>query len=60
MYTPMDLANKPMGEIRRDLEFIALNYGPCDLVAADIEAGTPDRRVQEFLQLCDQLSEIYS
>jgi Uroporphyrinogen decarboxylase (URO-D) len=60
MYTPMDLANKSLKEIRRDLEGIALNYGPCDLVAADIEAGTPDQRVSEFLQMCEQLSEIYA
>ena len=60
MYTPMDLANKPMEEIQRDLEFVALNYGPCDIVAADIEAGTPDKRVQKFIQLCEELSENYS
>lgn len=57
MYTPMDLANKSMQEIERDLTFVAMNYGPCDIVAADIEVGTPDSRVQEFLTLCRQLSE---
>ena len=56
MYTPMDLAGKPMDEIRRDLEYIATHYGPCDLVAADIEAGTPDSRVTEFLDLCQHVS----
>jgi len=60
MYTPMDLANKSMEEIQRDLEFIAVNYGPCDIVAADIEAGTPDKRVQKFLQICDELSKNFS
>lgn len=32
MYTPMDLANKPMDVIDKELEFIAENYGPCDIV----------------------------
>jgi hypothetical protein len=57
MYTPMDLANKPMNEIRADLERIAGKFGPCDMVAADIESGTPDSRVQAFMDLCDRISE---
>jgi hypothetical protein len=52
MYTPMDLAGKPLAEIRRDLERIAADYAPCDVVVADIESGTPDERVREFLALC--------
>lgn len=59
MYTPMDVANKTPNEIKADLELIALNYGPCDIVAADIEAGTPDRKVHEFIALCQQISEKY-
>lgn len=57
MYTPMDLANKPMNEIRADLERIAEKFGPCDMVAADIESGTPDSRVQAFMDLCGRVSE---
>lgn len=57
MYTPMDLANKNAGLIRKDLEYIAENYGPCDLVAADIEADTPDGKVLEFIDLCQEISE---
>ena len=56
MYTPMDLARKPLDEIRSDLERIAREYAPCDVVAADIEAGTPDKRVMDFLGLCDRIS----
>ena len=56
MYTPMDLANKPLSEIEVDLEKIAQNYGPCDIVAADIESGTPDSKVQDFMELCNQIS----
>lgn len=60
MYTPMDLANKSTGEIQKDLEYVAENYGPCDIVAADIEAGTPDDKVLDFIHICKQLSLKYS
>jgi len=56
MYTPMDLANKPLSEIQTDLERIAGDYGPCDIVAADIEAGTPDERIRALLTLCESIS----
>ncbi len=57
MYTPMDLANKPLEEIDADLLRIAQEYGPCDLVCADIEAGTPDERVIAVIDRCRRLSE---
>ncbi len=56
MYTPMDLAAKTEDAISNDLRRIACEYGPCDVVAADIEAGTPDQRVQWFLDQCSVLS----
>jgi hypothetical protein len=56
MYTPMALANEALVEIRQDLERIAREYGPCDVVFADIEAGTPDKRVTDVIKLCEQLS----
>jgi hypothetical protein len=56
MYTPMDLANKPLEAIRLDLKRIARDYAPCDLVLADIEAGTPDERVIQVLAMCEDLS----
>ena len=59
MYTPMDLANKSIIEIRKDLEYTAANYGPCDIVAADIEAATPDSRVSDLMQLCSDISDLY-
>ena len=57
MYTPMDVANKSIPEIQKDLEYIALNYGPCDIVAADIEHGTPDGKVRDLIQSCRDISE---
>jgi hypothetical protein len=55
MYTPMDLANRTAAEMRADLGRIARDYAPCDLVVADIDAGTPDARVIEALNLCASL-----
>jgi hypothetical protein len=59
MYTPMDVANKSSAQLRADLEAIARRFGPCDVVFADIESGTPDARVLELASLCDEISESY-
>ena len=45
MYSPGEFANKPLSEIRRDLELITHDYAPCDIVFADIESRTPEDRV---------------
>ncbi len=57
MYTPMDLANKPTEDIFADLERIACEYGPCDVVLADIDYGTPDERILEVVRRCAELSD---
>jgi hypothetical protein len=57
MYTPMELANKPVDQIREDLQRIALEYGPCDIVTADIEDGTQDSKVMEFIKICDIITK---
>jgi hypothetical protein len=57
MYTPMDLKEKALEEIEGDLDRIAREYGPCDLVCADIESGTPDQRILELFDLCERLSD---
>lgn len=56
MYTPMDLANKSLPAIRVDMERIAEEYAPCDVVLADIEWRTPDERVLDVLKICNELS----
>ena len=56
MYTPMDLANKPLAEIRTDLERCARDYGPCDVVLADVDVGTPDRRILDVAEICADIS----
>jgi len=57
MYTPMHLADKPDGELREDIERVAREYAPCDVIVADIEAGVPDSRVVKVIGFCRQLSE---
>jgi hypothetical protein len=57
MYKPTDLADKPLPAISEDFSRVAAEYGPCDVVIADIEAGVPDRRVLEATALCETLSE---
>jgi hypothetical protein len=52
MYTPMDLANNSMTTVRDDLHRVADEYGPCDIVIADIEAGTPDERILAVAEEC--------
>ncbi|MFH1742741.1 MAG: hypothetical protein ABIH23_27355, partial [bacterium] len=59
MYTPMDVAHKELNEIKTDLERTAREYGPCDLVFADIDAGTPDSRVKDVVELCNRIGEKY-
>ena len=57
MYTPMDLANKSSADLEADLHRIGQEYGPADVVCADIEAGTPDSRVLELVALCRFISQ---
>ncbi len=58
MYTPTDLANKPWKSIQEDVEMIARDYGPCDVVLADIAAGPPDQRVLKFVETCAEISGV--
>lgn len=57
MYSPVELAAKPLEQIRADFASIARQLGPCDIVLADIEDGTPDARIKEVLELCERISE---
>lgn len=57
MYTPMDAVNKAMAAIEGDFRRVARTYAPCDMVIADLDAHTPDTRVEELIELCQRLSE---
>jgi len=56
MYTPNDLAVKSSEAIRKDLERIAGDYAPCDVIFADIDADIPDEKVLAFLDLCSEIN----
>ena len=56
MYTPMDLHNKSLNEVEQDLRRIADEYGPCDVVFADIETHTPNDRILKVAELAETLS----
>jgi len=57
MYTPMDLANKSLEAIKQDFTKIAEDCGPCDIVLADMEAGTPDERILQVTKICEKISD---
>jgi hypothetical protein len=51
MYTPMDAANRTLPAIEADFARMAREYAPCDVVIADLEAGTSDARIVELVEL---------
>lgn len=59
MYTPMAMHNNTMETIEKDVRKIADEYGPCDLIVADIDVDTPDDRVLEFYTFCENISKKY-
>jgi len=56
LYAPEDFLAKTPERIRQDLERIAREYAPCDVVLADVDAGTPDDKIMAFWTICDELS----
>jgi len=57
MYTPMDLESKSIGDIHDDIMKIVACYAPCDIVVADIDKDVPDRKIIEFVKLCQRYNE---
>ncbi|MGD8237864.1 MAG: uroporphyrinogen decarboxylase family protein [Armatimonadota bacterium] len=57
MYPPTAVARRSLTDIRGDLERIAHDYGPCDVVFADVEWGTPDERILALVDLCSEFSQ---
>ncbi|MFH1614340.1 MAG: hypothetical protein ABIG61_04555 [Planctomycetota bacterium] len=54
MYSPIELVNKSLDRIEQDILRIRRELSPCDIVLADIEAGTDDRRVLDFVRIAEQ------
>ena len=57
LYSPVKLENAELKEIERDIDVIHCNLAPCDIVLAEIQNTTPDRRVREVIQICRDRSE---
>jgi len=55
MYWPTKLQDAPVQIIRKDMERIYRELAPCDIVMADIQATTPDKKVKELLEICHTL-----
>lgn len=55
MYWPTKLQDAPLETIRHDMEKIYHELAPCDIVMADIQASTPDSRVNKLLEICGDL-----
>ena len=55
MYKPTDLEGKTLEELRTDLERVARELSPCDIVMADIDSTTPDERVRAFANIAREL-----
>jgi hypothetical protein len=55
MYSPITLQDALLEILRRDMEKVCLELSPCDIVMADIQASTSDKRVNELLEICRNL-----
>ena len=55
MYSPTALHDTLIETIKGDMAKIRDELAPCDIVMADIQASTPDRRVNELLEICRDL-----
>lgn len=54
LYGPVQLESNGEDLIRADLDRIAGEYAPCDIVAADVEETTSDERVRFFLRAAEE------
>lgn len=55
MYSPTKLQDAPLEILREDMEKVYHELAPCDIVMADIQASTPDKRINELLEICRSL-----
>jgi hypothetical protein len=57
MVGPVELETKPLDQIRADMERLAADYAPCDIVMADVDHTTPDERVRDFLRIARETEQ---
>jgi hypothetical protein len=49
------LQEASLDEIKKDMKKIYDELSPCDIVMADIQATTSDKKINELLQICKNL-----
>ena len=57
IYSPVKLEDAALKDIQTDMKTIFRNLAPCDVVLADIQHLTPDRRVCDILRECEERNE---
>lgn len=55
MYSPITLQDASLEILSRDMEKVYFELSPCDIVMADIQASTSDKRVNALLEICGNL-----
>ena len=55
LYSPVTLHEAELETIEKDMRKISEELSPCDVVMADIQETTPDRRIRELLAICKRL-----
>jgi len=58
LYGPVQLEQNSEEQILADIQRIATEYAPCDIVMADVEDTTPDSKVRWFLEVVKEISSI--
>ena len=52
MYSPVTLQDAPLNVIEDDMRRIYAELAPCDIIMADVQAVTPDERVNAIIKIC--------
>lgn len=55
LYSPVALQDNSAHVIEKDMQRIFEELAPCDVVVADIQHSTPDRRINELMAVCRAL-----
>jgi hypothetical protein len=58
MYSPVTLQDAPLNVIEEDMRRVYAELAPCDIVMADVQADTPDERVNAILKICRILETV--
>jgi hypothetical protein len=55
LYSPGEAESKTLAEIAGDLERVARDFAPCDVVLADVETTASDARINDFIKIANEL-----